>query len=449
MKKLHPVALLALVSLTFMLFACNDSTVIGSDLLEGDQLDINSTDTLTLRAWTVSQDSVKTYDPNPSSSNYTFFSCGDFRDPIFGRSIARINAQLSLNVSNPDFRGATIDSAVLILPYRADQAYGKLNETFSLEVWELEGSLSDSASFFSNQKMALKPSSIGYAEFVPEIKDSMDVELPKFDKPGYERLPAHLRIPMNSTFIESFLGGDSITYTNNSLFKDFFRGIQLRAPESGAGNNGILSFEIRHPLTGLQIYYHKDTIYSQYRFPVFSSSIVTAEFEQDFSGSFVDDYIDNTAPEGEDLLFLQSMSGVNFDLEIPYLSSLKNVVINRAELILPIVGLPGDDPDYKPADQLVVAAVISEDNAQTINDIIYSINRAGDSFYQLFGGNLLPDNTYRVNISSHFKDMITGRSPNRIRFIIYQKPQKASRVVIGGPTHPTQPLKLRLSFTKF
>lgn len=449
MKKLHPVALLALVSLTFMLFACNDSTVIGSDLLEGDQLDINSTDTLTLRAWTVSQDSVKTYDPNPSSSNYTFFSCGDFRDPIFGRSIARINAQLSLNVSNPDFRGATIDSAVLILPYRADQAYGKLNETFSLEVWELEGSLSDSASFFSNQKMALKPSSIGYAEFVPEIKDSMDVELPKFDKPGYERLPAHLRIPMNSTFIESFLGGDSITYTNNSLFKDFFRGIQLRAPESGAGNNGILSFEIRHPLTGLQIYYHKDTIYSQYRFPVFSSSIVTAEFEQDFSGSFVDDYIDNTAPEGEDLLFLQSMSGVNFDLEIPYLSSLKNVVINRAELILPIVGLPGDDSDYKPADQLVVAAVISEDNAQTINDIIYSINRAGDSFYQLFGGNLLPDNTYRVNISSHFKDMITGRSPNRIRFIIYQKPQKASRVVIGGPTHPTQPLKLRLSFTKF
>lgn len=449
MKHFQSAALFVLASLLLTLFACNDPTVIGSDLLAGDQLDVNFTDSVTIKAWTTRQDSVKTFDPSPLSSDYTFFPCGDLRDPIFGRSVARINAQLSLNTSNPDFRDAVIDSIVLLLPYESKQVYGKLNETFKLEVWELDESLSDSISYYSNRETKLKPTPIGYKEFTPNVSDSVNVVVPKADTLIFEKLPPHLRIPLDGSFVQAFLGGDSINYTSNSLFRSFFKGFHLRAPESGLGNSGMLSFNLRNSLVGFQVYYHKDSTYSQYKFPIFSSSVVTAEFKHDYMGAFVQNYLDSPTPRNDSLLFLQGMSGLNFDLEIPYVTDLKNLIVNRAEIVLPIIYLMEDDPDFDPVDQIVVAEVVNDSILRTIDDIIYSINRVGDNFPQLFGGKVFSDNTYRVNISAHFQDMITGRATNKIRFTVYLKPEKASRVVVAGPAHATLPAKLRLSFTKF
>lgn len=450
MKHLQSVALFALAFFLLTLFSCNDPTTIGSDLLAGDQLDVNFTDTLTIRAWSTRQDSIKTYDPNPLSSGYAFFPCGDFLDPIFGRSIARINARLSLNTSPPDFRDVTVDSIVLILPYESKQAYGKFNEVFKLEVRELDEKLPDSTSFFSNREMKLKDAAIGYKEFTAVVSDSVTVMEPKADTVILQKYAAHLRIPLHESFVQAFLAADSAKFASNSAFRDFFKGFQVRPPESSPGNSGLLNFNLRSSLAGFQVYYHKDSTYAQYKFPIFSTDIISAEFRHDYTGAFVQNYLDGSSARNDSLLFMQGMSGLNFDLEIPYIASLGKVVVNRAEIVLPIIRLAEDDPAYDPVDQIIVAEVVNDTVQRTIDDVIYSINRAGDNFSYLFGGIVQSDGTYRINISAHFQDLLTRpETSKKMRFIVYLKQEKASRVVLGGPTHSTQPAKLRLSFTKF
>jgi hypothetical protein len=448
MKHLRLAALYVLVLSLITLFSCNDPTVIGSDLLAGDQLDIEFTDTLTIRAWTVQQDSVKTYDKSPLSSEYSFFPCGDLRDPVFGKSIARINTQLSLNTSSPDFDEAVIDSVILLLPYQKDKLYGKLDEIFDLEVWELDETLYDSLNYYSNHEAKLKPAMIGFAQFRPKT-DSITVIVPAKDTLITEKLPPHLRIRMEDAFVQAFLYSDSANFTSNKLFRAFFKGLQVRPPANGSGNQGMLNFNFRHSLAGLQVYYHEDTKFSQYKFPVFSSSLITAEFVHEYEGAFVKDYLGENGSRNDSLLFLQGMSGLNFDLEIPYADKLEKLIINRAEVLLPVVDLAGDNPDFDPVEQIVVSEIVNDTTFRTIDDLTFSINRAGDNFPQLFGGKILSNHTYRVNISAHFQDMIRGQASKKMRFAVYLKPENASRVVIGGPTHATLPAKLRLSFTRF
>jgi hypothetical protein len=202
-------------------------------------------------------------------------------------------------------------------------------------------------------------------------------------------------------------------------------------------------------LAGLQVFYHEDTKFSQYKFPVFSSSLITAEFVHEYEGAFVKDYLGENGSRNDSLLFLQGMSGLNFDLEIPYADKLEKLIINRAEVLLPVVDLAGDNPDFDPVEQIVVSEIVNDTTFRTIDDLTFSINRAGDNFPQLFGGKILSNHTYRVNISAHFQDMIRGQASKKMRFAVYLKPENASRVVIGGPTHATLPAKLRLSFTRF
>ena len=449
MKHFHHAALWVLSSALLALFSCNDPTVIGSDLLAGDQLDIEFTDTLTIRAWNTTQDSVKTYDPSPLSAEFTYFPFGDFVDPVFGKSTARINSQLSLNTNDPDFENAVIDSIVLLLPYQTDKVYGKVDETYHIEVWELSENLYDSLSYYSNHVTAVKPDMIGSRAFTPRVLDSISVVVPAADTLIFEKLPPHLRVRLDDAFVQAFTGGDSINYTDNDLFRNFFKGFQLRPSDMGPGNQGMLSFNLRSSLAGFQVYFHKDTVFSRYQFPVFSSSVVTAEYVHDYTGSVIANYLNGAVSRNDSLLFLQGMSGVNFDLEIPYVDRLSDLVVNRAEILLPVVFLAEDDPAFDPVDQIVVAEVVSDTTLRTIDDITFSINRVGDNFGQLFGGKILSDNTYRVNISAHFQDMIRGTATKKMRFTVYLKPERASRVVVGGPSNTALPAKLNLSFTKY
>ena len=93
-------SILALIVLLagFCLFnACNDPTSIGSDLLEGDQLDLDYTDTLTIISKTVRDaDSVITFSTSsstPASFRLSAYLAGNFDDPIFGRSESSIYSE--------------------------------------------------------------------------------------------------------------------------------------------------------------------------------------------------------------------------------------------------------------------------------------------------------------------------------------------------------------------
>src|SRR5437868_4395760 len=118
-------------------FSCKKKTPadIGLPLLPGEDL-LNAlfTDSTTLVAHTVKDDSLNTKNVNP-------VLLGNINDPIFGITKSSLFTQLSLSKANPDFgTNPVLDSAVLSLVYSVSgttiQHYGNLTPQ-KFDVYEL------------------------------------------------------------------------------------------------------------------------------------------------------------------------------------------------------------------------------------------------------------------------------------------------------------------------
>lgn len=439
-------ALWVLAALFFALISCNDPTVIGSDLLSGDELDIQFTDTLTLNGYTIKGDSVKTYDPDIFSTDFENFPCGDFQDPVFGRTTSTIYAQLNLNTTIPSFLNGTLDSIVLILPYNADLSYGKLDETYSIEVYELDEALKDSVAYYSSGNFATKSTPIGVKDFIPKVTDSVSVVVPNNDSLVTQLQAPHLRVRLDQMFSALFFKADTSNFNTNTKFLEFFKGIQIRPVST---NGGLVSFKMRNSMTGIRVYYHEDSIFRQYQFPIFTGNVVTANFTHEYEGSIAADFIGPDSPGKDSLFFLQGMAGLNFNLEIPYANQFQNIVVNRAEIILPIVNLNEDDMIYSPVRQVVISEIKSDSTLRIIDDVSIALARIGDNFSSLFGGNVTTDGEYRLNISAHFQDMVRGLVSNKMRVVVYFRAERPGRVVLAGPRNGTTPARVKLSFTRY
>ena len=142
------------------------------------------------------------------------------------------------------------------------------------------------------------------------------------------------------------------------------------------------------------------------------------------------------------------MSGTDFVLEFPYVTSLEDKLVNKAELELPIILLPDDDPVNGPLEQIIAYEIFEDGTFRQVDDVDFAINRAGpESFSDIFGGTVEPDDVYRLNISVHFQNMIRGAVTNKMLIRTTPKKGQAARVVLGGPQNGFSAAKLNLTFT--
>jgi len=127
----HRDLLTMLISL-FILSGCENPTGIGLDVDPEDQIEALFTDTVSLRAYTVRDDSVQ-------SASFSQNLFGLLRDPIFGKT----NVGLAIDIGRPSgfkqiLPDAEIDSIVLVLPYGGDYYGDTLASDFALRVRPLE-----------------------------------------------------------------------------------------------------------------------------------------------------------------------------------------------------------------------------------------------------------------------------------------------------------------------
>lgn len=436
--------IVAALSALMLQWSCNDPTVIGSDLFKDQHLDIDYTDTVTLRAWTLKGDSVLTYSPLVSGTDTRSFLFGDMNDPVFGRVTSTIYFQVSRNTVVPSFENAVLDSIFLLLPYNPNMSYGDIAAQFGIEVFLLDEQLYRDSFYYSNQSFKVRNAPSGNHVFVPKPLDSLTIFEPSKDTT--EKYPAHLRVPLSSNFGNFLLSTDPVNYSSDSLFYNLLPGFRLRPTMT---TPGMLSFDLRGFPAGLKIYYHQDTNKYDYTFPVFSYNVVTTHIQHDYTGSAVEPFLMSPEPRNDSIVFVQAASGTDVVVEIPWVESLQNIIVNKAELEFKILRLPGDLEKYAHADQLLASEIIGDTAFVLINDVQFALNRAGSSFGQIFGGKVLDGDIYRVNISSHLQEMIEGQRSKRLLITVYNKSQKASRAALGGSTHSLYPMKLRLSYTRY
>lgn len=428
--------------------ACNQPSIIGSDILPlEDNINIFFTDTLALSATTIKEDSTKVYDSNPALQPARYLT-GRVEDPVFGVYGSDIYTQVELLATNPDFSDVDIDSIVLTLAYDTEGNYGDFSSNYNLKVFEVLEDMNPNQDYYSNQTFMTDATPIGEINFTPTPSDSVLIDT-ILVKP-------HIRIPLDNALGERFLNvTDTTVYQSDDFFTNFFKGIKLVGNQ--AGNQSILAFNLLDQLTNLELHYTVgDTAQKVFTFRVKSGSTKVMNFFHDYQSvnAPVVDFFDDPV-KGDSLAFLQSMEGLNVKVEMPNIDNWKNVIVNKAELIVR-VAQDENSAEYPLPDQLILLQNSSLTGDRVlIRDVSISLQRTS-SFSGLFGGNSQVNSDsgediteYRMNISGFLQDVIDGIQEDGTLYITtYPKPDQPSRLIIGGPGHSKYNMEIQLTYTK-
>ena len=173
-------------------------------------------------------------------------------------------------------------------------------------------------------------------------------------------------------------------------------------------------------------------------------------------------------------IYLQSSPGSYAILNIPGLDTLPNCIIHRAEIAFEPLLLTGSEI-YTSPDLLFLDLVDSANNRFVTVADDFNYSTATQSYdYRYFGG-YVKDAKYFINLTRYVQKKVTTQSKNyalrlyapKDAYAYYAFPKESGsgittgramfsinsqiakgRVVIGGGSHPSQPMRLRIIYSK-
>jgi len=443
-------AILLFLSALF-LSACNDPTALGSDLLDEDRANVGFIDTYQVEAHTEDRDPIQVYSgfENGQLLNLLF---GNFNDPVFGRSTSTINAQLFPTSTNPGFTvNNGIDSVILFLPYNILGSYGNVEETYGMDVHELDERLRVDETYLSDYEAIAKPEVLGSFMGEPKLDSTQFIVYSSTD-PDTIFIP-HMSVSLSASVAENFISlyeQDSTFFSNDSLFLANFNGLQLKPTTE---NSGMLNFSMFDGIAGMYVFY-KDTadVSRSFRF-TFNVQDVVASFPQythDYSGSIAEPYVGKQGEARDSLLFIQGMAGLEAHIELPTMDELQGTIINKAELEFFIREFSTGDTIYVPSSPLVLTTRDENGSLSLITDAARTVDNG--LLAEVFGGVPVSQSSgptkYRMNLTAHIQDVIDGREGSEMIIIPLGKSSTATRVVLYGADHPDYGIKLSIAFTE-
>lgn len=408
-------------------------------------------------------------------------------DPDFGRT----DAALYFDVAPSAFKVypfikkdsvVAIDSVVVSLAYKS--LYGDSNSMQRFEVFEIDPTANFQYSSTSDYKL-------NHADFpvLPVALGGRTIDFKTLnDSVTYingkdtVRTINELRIRVNSSLGTRFVNADtSNAYQNDSIFKTFLKGLSIKINNAASpSKNALAYFDLSDSKTKVTFYCRvknngKDSAIAPFfRYIPFANngtgiSYIGAQanlIKRTPANGYLAN-ITNSNPN-DDKLYLQSTPGSYASLKIPGIDTLTNRVIHRAEII--IQKLPAISETFTTPDLLFIDLINpTADTAFTIpNDFIptgrgtYDIN--------LIGGRL-KNNQYVFNISRYLQSIVTKKRPNytlRIYAPFITSPYfldafgnksiiapflinplvAKGRVIVGGGSHPTKKMRLRIFYSK-
>jgi len=433
---------LFILLVSFFASCTKELTPIGLNLLSEDEmLQMGYTDTASIVAYSVSEDSVYTQE---LSSNYIGLAyIGSMNDPIFGQTNAALYTQIKTTTSRVRFGTSPIfDSAYLLLPLQGN-SFGDTMTNMTFKVYELSESIIDSVHAYSNSSIAYNPADLlGQITIQPRPHDSSYYN-------GKKRAPM-LRIPINSLFGNKILNiQDTNTLNSATEFVKYFKGICIVAePQNNPNSGSILVTKVAVDESRLLMYYHNTADTLTYSFAINSDcSRFNGYTHNNYNGALpqLKQQLAGDTLLGKEFLFLQGMGGVKVKIKFPYLKSWFNnqkVVINDAQLVL--TNASASDV-FKNPSTLTLRAVgetgstspftlIDEDDANGYFDGVYNSSTR----------------SYRFNLKRYVQQVMTGEIDNRngLYLIIPSGSYTGTRLVLHGTDSPQSDIKLYIRFTK-
>lgn len=457
--KLYKLDLLTLLISLFILSGCQNTDSIGLDVDPNTDLNAVFTDTITITSATVREDTVLT-------NTLTQYPLGYLTDPIFGKTTANIAMSLTLDPPGLSFgTSPVLDSAVLVLNY-GKEFYGDSTSLFQIEVHQLNSPLNATTRYYNTMPQSYNSTVIGSKNLRFSIKDSVKVtEIVTGGADIQKNKAPHIRIPINSSFITSnFLNATTNTLSSNALLNKELKGFYLtinKAQSTGAG--GIAFFNLTDS-SRLEVYYKNqngaviDT--TMHKFPIVNNSVpVIADFKHDYTGTNIPNSLNKTSTQ-LDFTYVQGLAGLNTKIRFPYIEKLKslgNITINKAELVVYVVG--GTDT-FKPASRLIMYRNDIANQKQFIPD--FSTDQSVSLTDLEFGGFFDPTNKrYKFLITTYIQDILKGKIKQYDTFIapvevgfnraggISASGNTAGQSVIGsGKSGVSYKMKLNIIYSK-
>lgn len=422
---------LVLLTCIFLSSCKNESTDIGLDLLD-DQMDTEFTDTITLQAYSVLEDTINT-------TNLSANLLGHISDPVFGRSSAGIFTQFALSGAAVNFGDSpVIDSLVLML--QLSGYYGDTTSAVGIRVHQLTESMNAETVYYQNSNVGYDPTPLNYSLNGMTLQPTTPIVV---DTGMYN---AHMRIRLSQQFGQYLLNHQNDL--NNNL-QDFLKGLYIEAV-SHTGNRGyMLTTNLTSALSGLTIYYHNnDEQNLRYTLSVSDKCARFTHFTHNYAASQSDNFIQEVLhgqhSVGEQILYVQGGGGVKTRITFPYLKEAfakynNRVVIHRAELVVTNLD-PNEHSLIQPA-SLTIQGIGKTDSAiRFLPDDDYYTNA---SYY----GGTYDDSRdeYRFRITRYVQQLILdqGDWSNSINLIVRGSGVRPHRLVLDG-TNPASPTRLRL-----
>jgi hypothetical protein len=391
------------------LTACEDPKDIGLDLQDENLIGTEFTDNFTIQTGTVLQgDSILSYRTSTAL-------VGQYADPVLGITRSVAFAEVALNGTNVSLgENITADSLVLTLDYSFK--YADTLKAMQLNVHRATSAFDERTSYFTNTPFTYDPTPIGTLDFQPRI-----VMVNREGTPT--RTTRLARIQLSPELANEFVAqSGQPTFANQASFLNYFRGIALAVPEDE--NGSLVGFNLNSNSTSLILYYKEGDTQRSHTFllgtggyfsQITSNRAGTALEELQTKGDF------KAASETGGDSYVQGGTQLLTKITFPDLMQLKetqgNIIINRAELIIPVKAastvnnLPvppqlalyeTNDANNILRDQSGRYRVVQQDGANPFMDTpaILGFNRKNGKEY------------YSINITNYVQGIIMGFKPN-------------------------------------
>ena len=443
MKKNFFLFVILLISTIYI--SCDETAIVGSDILDDESLKFQFNDTTTIHTKTVLGRPV-----NSGRLSSNTFMVGQLDDPIFGKATSDVYLALQVLNEPPLYTNRTFDSMVLAIAYDTSGFYGKPDAFFDLELFRTEETIKEDTTF-SDETLPLNatPLTSVMGKFISP-NDTLDFFEPVLD--SQVTLVPHFRLPILPTLGIDFFSQIRFAVDDESLLSVIpalhLRGLPDRSSMMGLSIGNINRLGDFNKL----LVYMRDSLDSpelyEYRFRVDRFS----HFEHDYTGSEVEAFLNGTE-DGDSLFFVQGMSGVNGVVDISSVLQYQDFLINKAEIELTINEDPRYNLDcYPPLENYGASYVFVNDQFIVIEDL----NLVNDFGLDVFGGDVFEEiidgeliKKVKINITNHVKNFIEDPTYGSEIFITsLLDSETPGRTIFYGAGHSKFPAKLNISFTK-
>jgi hypothetical protein len=405
--RLYKLDLLTLLISLFILSSCQETDSIGLNVDPATEIKGSFIDTITVTSTTVAEDTIIT-------NTLEQYPLGYLNDPVMGKTTA--NIALSLTLDPPGLAFGTspvLDSAVLVL-YYGNEFHGDSTSKFQVEVHQLSDALSESTPYYNTKPVGFNSSILGSKSLRFNLKDSVKVTELVAGKADVQKSKApHIRIQLDRNFVTTnFLNATSTVLASNAELNKAIKGLYLTVNKAQTTGSGGITYLNLTDSSRLEVYYKSqngaliDT--TLHKFPIKNNSApVIADFKHDYTGTNIQTQLKNPNTKF-DFTYVQGLAGLRTRIRFPYIDKLKsigNITINKAELIVSVVG--GTDK-IQPAKRLLLYQTDIASQRQFIPD--FDTNPVFSMTDFDFGGYYDKTNKrYKFVITTYIQDILKGK----------------------------------------